>query len=80
MSRKIIFNCLRIASISLIFTACVPGLVHKSENKKVPANYSNSQDTTNTAKVGWKKYFTDIYLNALIDTALKNRFSCQKRI
>jgi len=58
----------------LLVTACsVPqSLVHRTENKKVPAGYNDSQDSTNTAKKGWKDYFTDPYLTALIDTALLN--------
>lgn len=45
----------------------------RQENKNVPSHYTNaSQDTTNTARMKWKTFFTDPYLNALIDTALKN--------
>jgi NodT family efflux transporter outer membrane factor (OMF) lipoprotein len=44
----------------------------KTENKTVPSSYATSQDTTNSAKVQWRKYFTDPNLIALIDTALKN--------
>lgn len=62
-----------LACIPFIYAACkVPALVEKTENKTVPAGYNNSQDSTNTATVKWKEYFTDPYLAALIDTALKN--------
>ena len=44
----------------------------RTENRKVPPSYVNSADTTNTAKVVWRKYFTDTNLITLIDTALKN--------
>lgn len=44
----------------------------KTENKNVPASYAASTDTTNSAKVKWRNYFTDENLVALIDTALKN--------
>jgi NodT family efflux transporter outer membrane factor (OMF) lipoprotein len=47
-------------------------LTSKTENKTVPANYNNSQDATNTAAGKWPAYFTDPYLVALIDTALKD--------
>lgn len=61
------------AGMSLMFMACsVPQLVNKTADKSVPASYNDSQDTTNTADVKWKEYFTDPYLNALIDTALAN--------
>lgn len=64
------------AAAVLAFAACkVPAVVQRTENKATPASYTNSQvatDTTNTAQVKWKNYFTDPNLNALIDTALKN--------
>ncbi|WP_220494758.1 TolC family protein [Lacibacter sediminis] len=53
--------------------ACkVPAVSSKQENKHTPAAYSNSQDTTNSAQIKWKQYFTDPNLLALIDTALIN--------
>jgi NodT family efflux transporter outer membrane factor (OMF) lipoprotein len=59
--------------VALTYTACsVPALVQKTENKTVPARYNNAQDTTNTAKIKWKEFFTDPYLVALIDTALQH--------
>lgn len=61
------------ASIALTFSACItPSIVGKKVNKTVPANYNNVQDSTNSAKVQWKDFFTDPYLNVLIDTALRN--------
>ncbi|MFT3827081.1 MAG: TolC family protein [Chitinophagaceae bacterium] len=62
-----------ISCICLAYTACkIPALVTRTENKTVPGSYNNSQDSTNTGMVQWKKYFTDPNLAALIDTALKN--------
>lgn len=59
--------------LSIFFTACsIPTVVQKTENKTVPTRYDSSADTLNTAKVKWKGFFTDPYLVALIDTALKN--------
>jgi NodT family efflux transporter outer membrane factor (OMF) lipoprotein len=46
--------------------------VHRSENKTTPASFNGVQDTTNTAKIKWRQYFTDPNLVALIDTALRN--------
>ncbi|WP_255501735.1 TolC family protein [Olivibacter sp. SDN3] len=46
--------------------------MEKTEDKAIPTRYSNSQDSINSATVQWKEYFTDPYLNALIDTALEN--------
>jgi|ERR1043165_7953723 NodT family efflux transporter outer membrane factor (OMF) lipoprotein len=44
----------------------------KVENRKVPASYNTSVDTTNIAQLKWRDYFKDENLIALIDTALKN--------
>lgn len=61
-----------IACMTLMCGACIPSLNQKTENKSVPASYNNLQDTTNTATVKWRDFFTDPYLHVLIDTALKN--------
>jgi NodT family efflux transporter outer membrane factor (OMF) lipoprotein len=47
-------------------------MMPRTENKAVPTSYSNTQDSTNTAKIKWKEFFTDPNLSALIDTALRN--------
>jgi multidrug efflux system outer membrane protein len=75
MIKNIINKCLGVACTAVIFTACtIPALVDKSVNTKTPESFNNSldQDTTNTANAHWKDYFSDPYLNALIDTALSN--------
>ena len=73
MNKKNIFYYIGIIGISLIYTACMgPHVVPRAENKTVPANYNNSQDSVNSAQVKWKDFFTDPNLNALIDTALQN--------
>ena len=72
MFSKRLFNYLLIGCICIIFTACIPTLFRKDANTNVPASYNNMQDTTNTAKVNWRQFFTDPYLVGLIDTALKN--------
>ena len=61
-----------VVAIAFVFSACTPAIVRKTENKTVPASFNGSQDTTNTARIRWKEFFTDPYLNALIDTALVN--------
>lgn len=51
----------------------VPHITTKTENKNTPAGYNNNpQDTSNTATIKWKDFFTDPHLSGLIDTALKN--------
>jgi len=62
-----------IIGLSLLYSACtIPAAHLKQENKNVPANYIDVQDTVNVAKIKWKDFFLDPYLNALIDTALLN--------
>jgi NodT family efflux transporter outer membrane factor (OMF) lipoprotein len=72
MLKRIIYKCLAISGIALSFSACVPAIVQKTAKTTVPENYGTSTDTTNTASVGWNDFFSDPYLNALIDTALTN--------
>src|SRR5436190_1911420 len=75
MSTKKILNYFATTCILIVAVACsLPSsLVKKTENRKTPVSYANSsQDTVNTAKVKWKEFFTDPYLTALIDTALRN--------
>ena len=73
MFRNNLYKYVSIGCICVVYAACkLPVLVSKTENKTVPANYNNSQDATNTATGKWPAYFTDPYLVALIDTALKN--------
>lgn len=71
MYKKIIYTGVTIIALS-VWSCKTPGLVKKTENKTVPASYNNSQDTTNSADIKWKEFFTDPYLEALIDTALAN--------
>ncbi|MES2656888.1 MAG: TolC family protein [Bacteroidota bacterium] len=74
MSKGIKFIYIGSVLMSLLLSACTaPSIVQKTENKKVPGSYDNTPpDSTNTAKVKWQKYFTDPFLNSLIDSALKN--------
>jgi outer membrane protein, multidrug efflux system len=62
-----------LACLSLTFGGCkLPTLVTKNENKSVPGSFVGSTDSTNTANIKWRDFFGDSYLNALIDTALRN--------
>lgn len=73
MIKRIIYICAGVAFMSFTFTACkTPSIVEKNANSVVPESFNDSQDTTNMASVQWKDYFSDPYLSALIDTALKN--------
>lgn len=70
--KRIIYQCLGAAGIALSFLACTPAIVQKTANSTMPAAYRETQDTANVAKMRWTEFFTDPYLNALIDTALDN--------
>ncbi len=73
MFKKVTYKYFAIACITLSFSACIPTITQKTANKVVPTSYNNSQnDTTNTGQMNWKVFFTDPYLNVLIDTALRN--------
>ena len=51
----------------------LPQLVERNVSRSVPATYTGaSQDSTNTARLRWKQFFTDPNLTALIDTALQH--------
>ena len=57
--------------MALFFTACNSlEKVTKEANTVTPESFNTSTDSTNTAEVQWRTFFTDPYLNALIDTAL----------
>lgn len=57
--------------LALLVTSCgalkVP---QRSANKQTPDQYLTRGDSTNAASMSWRKYFSDPYLLALIDTAL----------
>lgn len=73
MTKDIIHKSIVLFFLVLSLWACkTSNTAIKTENKSTPASYNNLQDSTNTAKIKWKDYFTDQNLSALIDTALKN--------
>lgn len=65
---------LGVAVIAIMLNACkLPSMTQEGTHAAVPEQYPlGASDSTNSAKVQWKTYFTDTYLQALIDTALKN--------
>lgn len=81
MFKKITYKNTVAVGLVLSMWACAPKITNKTANKDVPANFKTSQDsitsasvqdTTNSALINWKTYFTDPDLIALIDTALSN--------
>lgn len=73
MIKKRIYQATVMLSIAAAVSACKSlSVVDKEITQNVPASYGNTGDTTNSAALGWKDFFTDPYLSALIDTALHN--------
>ncbi|MDQ3277738.1 MAG: TolC family protein, partial [Bacteroidota bacterium] len=65
--------CTVLLCAGLVLAGChVPALVQVTENRAVPTTFDNHRDTVNMAMASWRNFFTDRYLVALIDTALKN--------
>jgi NodT family efflux transporter outer membrane factor (OMF) lipoprotein len=66
----------KVGLIFLIFiTACkVPSIVQVDNKQVVPTTFGQSNDSINSANIKWKTFFTDPYLVALIDTAIKNNY------
>lgn len=46
--------------------------VQKDQLKVMPESFANTNDSTNSADINWKQYFTDANLVILIDECLKN--------
>lgn len=73
MSKRRIYKYVAVSSLMLSVVACkVPEIAQPSEEMNIPESYNGSQDTTNTAQKLWKDYFTDPYLDNLIEVALQN--------
>jgi NodT family efflux transporter outer membrane factor (OMF) lipoprotein len=68
-----IFTCIGLLVLCLFYTSCKT-LTPVSEIavKPIPNTYTNVTDTSNSAQIKWKDFFSDKNLIALIDTALKN--------
>ena len=59
--------------IVVAFVSCkVPALPKQPDINPIPSSYSQSTDTSNSADIKWKDFFSDPNLVSLIDTALKN--------
>lgn len=68
---KFVEYCLLVCTLLGLASCKITELPLKPENKSLPASYAEASDSTNTASVNWRTYFTDPYLVALIDTALQ---------
>lgn len=58
---------------TLYMSSCkIPALTTVNSTANIPAKYKNSTDSNNIATIKWRDYFSDLYLQNLIDTALEN--------
>lgn len=72
MERTIINRCLVLICLSALLWSCItPKVELRKENNGMPAKFSASTDSTNSAKLNWRQYFNDENLITLIDSALK---------
>lgn len=61
--------------VSLLYIGCKsPIVMEATDTSKLPVNYASIKDSTNAADMNWRAFFTDTYLVALIDTAVKNNY------
>ncbi|MFT4203076.1 MAG: TolC family protein [Chitinophagaceae bacterium] len=75
MNKRILYQAIGIVCLCLVYGSCkVPKVAERQENAAVPNTFDSSAttDTTSSAAVHWRDFFTDPYLVSLIDTALKN--------
>ncbi|MFT7241256.1 MAG: multidrug efflux system outer membrane protein [Cryomorphaceae bacterium] len=76
--KKMIKYLMRVGVLALAFSSCqTPDSLQRTVDKTVPDVYQDSGDTTNTANVIRTDFFTDPYLQALIDTALQHNQELQ---
>lgn len=72
-TKKFLNRCAVVAGFALIVAGCkVPSSAVADTNAKVPSSFGQTQDTTNTATVKWRQFFTDPNLVNLIDEAVQN--------
>lgn len=74
MDKKTVYAGFIVLWMVISFAACkIPENVNaRPGGKQIPASYDGVPDTASTAGLKWKDYFTDPYLQALVDTALAN--------
>jgi NodT family efflux transporter outer membrane factor (OMF) lipoprotein len=61
-------------ALAAIMVSCnIPKVVQREENRNTPTSFgASSTDTTSSASIQWRQFFSDPNLVNLIDTALKN--------
>lgn len=73
MIRSIFIISFILVTVCLSFTSCKSLKDNTNQNGvKLPSNYSAVNDSSNSANLKWKDYFSDPILITLIDIGLKN--------
>ena len=68
-----LYKYLILLGISLAVVSCkAPAVAPTTADTAVPNSFGTTVDTTNTASKPWKTFYTDKYLEELINTALQN--------
>jgi NodT family efflux transporter outer membrane factor (OMF) lipoprotein len=66
-------NGIGILWICIVYASCkTPAPVQNTDVSSSPPSYTNTKDSSNSAQIKWRDFFTDKNLISLIDTALKN--------
>jgi multidrug efflux system outer membrane protein len=66
-------NSLCAVVVLLLVASCkAPSVLSTKSTITPPETYSSSTDTMNIAKISWKNFFKDKYLQDLIDAAIQN--------
>ncbi len=71
-SKKIITGVSLVCTALYLFACSTPILVQKAQKQELPAAFNSKSDSTSTATAGWREFFNDANLAALIDSALAN--------
>lgn len=73
MCKSILYKSVTVAILALTVWGCkITEPTSRAERTETPESYNGSQDTINSAQLGWDDLFDDPYLKSLIDTALSH--------
>lgn len=74
-----IYYPLSLAFLLIVLSGCTALNTDLSiPEKAMPASFQNQKNTTSSiANINWREYFTDAYLQKLIDTAINNNLDLQ---